>query len=300
MANPTQQKKIIDTIEEVKQFVPSNLTSDFDVISTYIDQAELDYVKPIIGEDLIELLEVYKTSGQEGTSPVTDKLMKLVRRVMSNFAYYIAIPMLDVIASDNGFIVVTSQNEAPASKARVENLRKGLQSLGYRSQESLLQYLEDNEDSFPEWKTSDAYTRQTEFLINSAKELQLYIDINTSRLKFISLKPLIRNAEEMFIRQAISVDLYERIKEEIEIGLSPAIKAIILPLKSALAWYIAAQDKELFDKYPNANYQATNNLTLVINTMLANIDNYPEYRDSNLYDDSEPFANEENNNFFVA
>jgi len=62
----------------------------------------------------------------KGDATIPTGIMPVVKRYVANESFRRAIPSLDLILTPNGFGVVSNTNVAPASKERVENLRRAL------------------------------------------------------------------------------------------------------------------------------------------------------------------------------
>ena len=82
----------------------------------------------------------------------------------------------------------------------------------------LIKFLEDNEDEISEWKTSDAQKEARSLFINNAVDFNRGFPIDESRRFFVHLMPFIREVENKFIKPALTTELFDLIKTQIEGG----------------------------------------------------------------------------------
>lgn len=104
------------TQAELYSLLPAFRTADdkiFVKCAPFIQEAD---------EELGLILDTYKLQA-ETAGDLFAQLHTLARRFVANRAAYLAIPHLDVVVTPNGAAVVSNQNLAPASAARVESLR---------------------------------------------------------------------------------------------------------------------------------------------------------------------------------
>ena len=105
------------TREEFEYYVPSAVMPDdvlFERISEQLGEGDAA-VKSLLGGELYGAREEDRT------------LLHLCNRMACLTAYKLAIPHLDLVLTDNGFGVVSTQTVAPASAERVNRLIQQVQ-----------------------------------------------------------------------------------------------------------------------------------------------------------------------------
>jgi len=313
---------LLKTLTEIQQHIRiSNEVTFEQSFAPFIEETEQKYIIKYLGQAQYDELQVYYDAELNNVETL-NKLLEHTQRALSKFVMAAAARFMDLEVSEGGFTVNSTQTAAPASVTRVANLIKATVSQGWDSIEIILKYMEDNVDSFPLWSGSDAYTLQKSTLIQSASDFHNHYPINESRLWFYSAKGIMRNVDDSEIKSKISEDLYATLLSEINSGsVSVANKAILSNLKYAIAYITKARDL-VANKYTNdeLDYKPTVDLQVVLeadrekiermgvfylnkalNTILNNVDDYPDYKNSDLYDEnSESFENSADYNFFKA
>lgn len=105
--------KLINTIEEFVSLVPTAQGSEWAALETFVDMAESALIDSLWGADLHTSLVALEEA---------DEYKFTAQKLLAFTAYHTAIPFVDLVATPNGFAVVSNANHAPASKERVERL----------------------------------------------------------------------------------------------------------------------------------------------------------------------------------
>lgn len=277
----------------------------------YIPDAEEKYIKPYIGAELFDLLDTWQETKDEEESPELAALYPKVIPALARFVMLIAAPHLDLVLTDNGFGIVSGANILPASKERVARFEESTEKLAWDNIENLLRFLEENIADYPEWVESEAYTMQTENLINSAVKFNVFVNINSSRLAFHRMRKHISNVETMHVKPLISPALFDvligKIREAEE--LTDREAELLMHLQGFIANKVMAEDTNTnvdrpsieertgkvaadasyYDKIATFYYTSAREL---INTYP---DDFEAYRDSEYYDAAvKPFSDYDN------
>lgn len=304
---------LITTLDEVKKYIPSSYIKNFDVIENFISNAEAKEIKSVLGADLYaDLVTSYSDSDPDAEYT---NLLPYVQRPLALFAYYEAVPLLDIVATESGFAVISSSNQAPASQNRVAAFRKGVLKSAYDGIEALLQYLEENKVSFPKWVSSSSYSDQYDHLIPTARDFHKYVNIDESRLIYLKILPKMAEIEDFRIKSHVSEDLFEAIIEELKGSgdLSAEETRLVKYLKPAIANFTMAESLDLIASSIFAeglqlqysigtasasgeerlaklrtdfNRSGTFYLAKARGYILDNTDKFPEYNASDLYDET--------------
>lgn len=263
---------IITDIAILKHYVGLNTEDDIEVMSAHIAEAQEEYLETYLGLSLTQKLDTYVESDKLPNDPVLDKLLKKVERPLAYFAYMIATPFLDVVLTQSGFAVVSNSNLAPASKDRVANLKTAITDLAHKSIERLLLFLEQNITNYPEWQSSDAYFEWNQFFINTANRFNKICNIDSSRLRFLSMRQDMADVEQLQIEPAITNELATEIKQQAQSNtLTPANKIIFELIQRAAAHLtFAANTSEAKHEQLGNTY-----LSRTVNIILNNPNNYP-------------------------
>jgi len=280
---------IFSSIEELRDFITLDISSDFETIKPYIIQAEKE-VREITGDELFDLVVEYvnqepedpenpEDEPEDDNSERFDLLLPYMRSSLANFGYLYAIDKLNVNVGNTGITVASNNNFTPANEWRITNLKNSLQTSADDSQEELLKFLENNVGDYDEWVDSDAYSFQKKFYINNASEFFNSISKKITRTYFLSLREYVLLSENDVI-EAISKELNDEIKAEILNGDVSENNQILLNWIKPAVCYLALSKKE---KNEDWRQQGAKNIKQLRNYLNANAEDYPLYLASDCY-----------------
>ncbi len=269
---------LINSIEQLKAYIPTVMGSSLDRYSVFLESAEQYLLTELIGETLFDKLSTVAANPDaeppiEANTP-DPKLLRHCEQIVCLKGYLDAIPMLDLVETDTGFAVTSNPNLAPASQQRVAALVKGLEIRLSDSIELLLSFLETSIDHLGDWAGCKAYTLNHDSFIFTLTEFRRYARYEGSHLEW--KKDLYKVTQAMMmIRNVISSELTDLILQQLkENSLSDVNQAIIEPLRHALAAFITGSDP-----------MGMNMLSKARNILLASVDDYPEFKASKIYTD---------------
>jgi hypothetical protein len=249
---------LITSIKEVRDFIAINVTSDFDDIKPYIEQAEIKFIKPVLGKALYDkLTNDVQASG--GISGDYEALLKKVQLPLIYYAYYIAVPILNVQVSSSGIHIATTETKKTAFEWQVDQLRDSWLNTAHDFIEELLEFLEENASKYSEWGGSDARNEALSLFITSASMFNECYFINSSRRLYSALRPIIKSIEQKYIKGTIGEDMFDAIKLQIQASDGPdsdtqALLDIINPCVAHLTMARALSELSL-EIIPNAIYE---------------------------------------------
>ncbi|WP_299576683.1 DUF6712 family protein [uncultured Sunxiuqinia sp.] len=201
---------IVKTIDQFQKAVPTTVSiENFSDVEPYIASAELWTRSQVLGNDLYAYVDaLVDPAGDDLT------LQKLCINIISNHAYWDAIPFLDLVHTESGFAVISANNKVPASKERVERLREQCLIRRDNETELLITFLEGRIIYHDDWKGSPAYSVMTDCLIRTATELQQYGSWEGSRRDFLKLRPKLIQETMMRLEPVFSKDYIEELIEK--------------------------------------------------------------------------------------
>lgn len=254
---------LVTDIERMKELVPVIVGSEFKKYETFVKEGREWVKREIVGSTLYNKLE---DAGNE-------ILRGYAEGVVANKAYLLGIPFFDLVETEAGFAVTRTDNKAPASKERVEKLIKGVESWLSESIERLLEYLEETNQYHEDWKGSSTYSLLTETYIHKLKDFRRIAPFEGTRLDFVALLPQMLDVIHLTLEPVISPELSDEIIEQLrDDDLTIANIAIMKNLQFSFANFVAGMPEK-----------AQSYLMKVRKVILANPDNYPAFRDSDLY-----------------
>lgn len=227
---------------EIKQYISVNVSTNYGTLKPYIEIAESEYIKKLLGDDQYdELLDYYEA---EDPAPETrlDELLTLVQRALINLAYFRGFPILIVKMSDQGAYRNENDKQKSLFKYQEDALREMFKRDGFNGLDAVLEYLETNIDLFPEFEGSTNYTVFKSNFINTTTEFDDIYNINGSRLVFLKLRRFMNVIEDSKIITLIGRTYFDELKTQIkEHTLTAANTTAVELIQKAVAFYSISQ-----------------------------------------------------------
>jgi predicted house-cleaning noncanonical NTP pyrophosphatase (MazG superfamily) len=200
--------------EEIKQYISVNVSSNYNTIKPYIETAEAEYIKKLLGDDQYEeLVEYYEDHA--AAEERLDDLLSLVQKALINLAYFRGFPILIAKIGDGGAYRNENEKQKGLYKYQEVELKNMFKADGFNGLDAVLEYLETNIDLFPLFSASDNYTVFKGSFINTTAEFEDKYSIGGSRIVFLKLKKFIKQAEEFNIIPLIGREYFDELKEQI-------------------------------------------------------------------------------------
>lgn len=255
---------MIVTIQEYQSYLPN--TDDFfdpNKMAAFEIRALYKYFPKYIGDNL--------TASIEGVNPNAGLLAK-VKPALACLAVLESIPFVDLVATNNGFAIVSNQNLAPASRERVQALRDGCLVAANAYFDRLLAYLESNQSTFTTWNKSCVNTGS---LLPGVTEFIAATKQHIDRHSFVDMIPIISAIEKTVFKNELSAEFLT----ELVAGSDTAVKPV---LRQALAFKALAKslmdpkDGEIVkaNRYSGLGAQYMSN---ALAYLVANLDTYTTY-----------------------
>jgi len=247
---------------EIRQYLPVSVSVDFANILPFISQAEVTYIRPLLGDPLYTLLTEFYTletepAGIGGHTSDYRELLTRVQRALMNLSYFDGLNFLNTSMTDSGFRREESEGSKTLYKYQEEALKSQLRNNGFNALDEVLSFLESRPEAFPLFAGSPLYSLRKASFIPSTDTLNSIIDIGGSRLVFLRISRFIDTAEEFEIRPLLGKNLYEKVKTNLSADNPEQRLATLVPMiRKALAYLAYGQsiselgievtDKDLF------------------------------------------------------
>jgi hypothetical protein len=222
---------LIYSISQIQAVSTINVSNKLEAWQPYLDEAQLTFIEPVIGKELIDAVSEHAFGSGSGGSKY-DALLTLIPKPLILYALYLGIDEMAVSISGSGVQVVQSDNHKMAPQYLLMNLKERWISRAHKNMDILLAYLDKNKADFSEYISMDSG-----LLIRSTDEFNDEIDIKGSRRVFLVLKPVIRNIQKKYIIPTISQELYEELVNDMQSssGVSDDNKDLLNLIRPALA-----------------------------------------------------------------
>lgn len=213
---------LFKTINEIREFLPIGVGNDFNRLKPHIENAEIKYIKKLLGTSMYdELLEFYTdvmptypdtpTEVQEATK----ELLQKVQHSLIHLAYFIGFDFLNASISDAGFHRTESDRTKGLYKYQEDNLRQYFSDSGFNGLDNCLVFIEDNITHFNEFKLSANWTELKESFLPTVSAIEkIPYNIHNSRLIYLALRPHVAYAEDTQIKKVLGETIYAEVKTE--------------------------------------------------------------------------------------
>jgi len=241
-------------MQEIRQFIPVSVSTDFDSLSPHIANAERDYLIPVIGQDTYDALQAFydgiikhtsgsadtkgssasvdscasagsfgsgSSSGSNGSSSggcdeneLMAELLSLVQSSVAHIAFWIGYYLLNVHITDAGFRRLETETVKGLFKYQEDNLKAYFRINGFNRLDTVLQFLEDHAQIFQHFAQSDQYTVIKSSFIPNTSAFNRIVFINGSRLTFLRMVPHIQLIEEMEIQPILGPIAMAELRDE--------------------------------------------------------------------------------------
>lgn len=255
---------MIADIETLKELIPTVTGSSFEKYKPCINEALQWMTRRIAGRQLMSRI---MDLGKE------NELWQLTQKLVAYKAYLIAIPLMDVVETANGFAVVNDTLLAPASVQRVENLGKGITTLLEQTLETFIECLEDDDQYHADWSASPTFSIMYESYIPTLRMFRRYGTFRGSYSDFINSAASMRAIITEKIEPTISWELSKALLIMIRNGkIKPEYQDIVEGLRYAQASYHMKTDAA-----------GERWVMQVCEKLMQDPDAYPEFKSSGLY-----------------
>lgn len=213
---------------EILAYLPTSKWRDVDRLLTVIEEEEENTLVPILGRKLFDHLnERYEELVSEygGITPdvidknATDETVRVLR-VCQKVVLYLALGnnsgLLGVsLNAGGGMNVASSEYYDSADKDSVARFERDTWKKAHRNIDTLLSMLERDaqkeEPLFAEmWKESPYFYLKRNLLFSTAMQMQDYLDIKSSRERYIELVPDIRYCQGVYLTPQIGEELMKQ------------------------------------------------------------------------------------------
>ena len=239
-------------MEEVRQYIPVSISSDFDSLAPHIANAERDYLIPVISQEIYDELQGfydgYTSQSQSGSSSgSTDapdlklELLGMVQSCVTHIAFWIGYHLLNSSISDDGFRRIESEKIKGLYKYQEDSLKNYFRTNGFNRLDTVLQFLEYHAPNFPLFALSAQYTVLKMAFIPNTAAFNRIVFIGNSRLTFLRMVPHIQLIEEIEILPIMGQIALAELKDEmLKTTPNPRMIAIIPLIQKAVAFLSSA------------------------------------------------------------
>ncbi len=205
---------LIRDLSEIKDYVHINYATNPKDLKPGILRAEQKFIVPYLGKDQYKVIEAANNSNVLTTAQ-TD-LLHYVSGALFNYAVLLSIPGQNVQINSSGVTQQHTEHSKPAFAHAIAALKASLIDAAFEWLESMLQFLEDNENDYPIWRNSSAYTKNKESFINTGARFNELYTIQCKIQTFHAIKTNMADMECFAILPTIGQAYFDELKTQIQ------------------------------------------------------------------------------------
>lgn len=186
---------LINSTEDLRQYLDVSKHFDFEKILIYIKRVERKYVQRLVGREQYTIL-----CADVSTEGEIFKVREVFREAVANYGLVMHLPILNSKVTNTG--TRTSENDQSRSSdwKEVRDLMRTCLSAAYEAVDEALELMEAKPESFSAWVDSPAYTVFSEMFVKQTGEFNELFFINNSRVTFLALRPIMKEMQERYLQ----------------------------------------------------------------------------------------------------
>ena len=249
------------TKEDFEHHVPvaqSNNDGIFEACASFIESEGIDFCENVLGELGMEAIET------------TNGLRSSAVGAICNRGFVLAIRQLDVVLTNTGFGVVSTQDLTPASQSRVQAVEDNVRLNILRTTCNSIKYLR----RVVGWGDTEAAQLCIPHICWSYHEMLLRAGMEAKYSLWISVQPAITEALKV-ITDNISIEMMSVLLDAERMALSLTVfnRTLKDTIMRAVAFKMCGNEEAFKAGVKD-----------IVRLLEDNIDNFPEYRDSSTYE----------------
>jgi hypothetical protein len=199
--------KLINSTEELKQYIPVSVALTFADIDPKLRLVEREVIIRKFGKDIFQHVI------QPGASEQAEELHSLLAEATAHLGLMHYIGFSHAQINSAGIQIATDDHNKAAFEWQIEAIRDECSSQGWAALESALEYMESLPEGelLDLWKATDTYISSKHTLIPTLRHFQRWASLGNSRVLFNKLLPILRYIEEERIAPAIGQELYNKV-----------------------------------------------------------------------------------------
>jgi hypothetical protein len=218
-------KLLISSIEEIQVFLNVYSSFSMEELKPFIKIAQKKYVRKAIGKEMFaELLDAYQASiaDNDAIAMTEDQteLWELAADAIAHLAMFEGNDSFNIAYTNGGATRMENTNLKSAYQYQVLAYKASRKDQGFAALDSLMEYLDENEDTFETYKTSDARTAYKSQWIQDVETFDSIRNISGSRWIFLQVRNNMDHVVNTQIKAIIGSERFETIKSELLTSLS--------------------------------------------------------------------------------
>lgn len=174
------------------------------------------FIIPIIGDDLYTVLNqaLDAATDSDPLDPVWVELTDYCRRAIGPLFCWFHADKADVVFTEGGMKRSESTQFKNAYQEQRNKFKEANLVEGEIALELLLQFLEKNQEDYPEWQDSPNFSKYKELFIKSGSEFNELFPSQTPFRNYWAIRPSMYDVEQISIQAFLGKELFTTLKTE--------------------------------------------------------------------------------------
>jgi hypothetical protein len=232
---------------DIQPYSEVNTAVNFDSLKSSITAAEHEFIVPVIGLTLYNVLNAAYTAvaAETDLSLVNQALLNAVRMALAPYTMMVYANKAELQFGDGGLRRQETANAKTAFQYQTRNLKDQLKKEGDRGTEMLLSFLEINATDYPQWTASEEFAFYRSLFIKTGTEFNKYYITQSPQRNYLALRAVMKDVEDLVIKKSIGIELFTDLKTKttavVPAVLSTEESALLEILKKAIANFTIAR-----------------------------------------------------------
>lgn len=201
---------LVNTISQVREYVNVGSGLSISTLRPALNEVQMQELPHYLGADLLAIVISEANSNPPAITPRIQTILPYAIAANVGLALFKGGPEIEVLVSDNGILRQESTNEKSAFGGQVKRFRDMAADRGWKAMDALLNIIQADPATYPEWQTSPYYLSAEGLLIKSAIEFEGSGEsIKSSALTYQALRPIIREVQDTRIRDVLPEQMYD-------------------------------------------------------------------------------------------
>lgn len=204
-------------IDDLRQHLSVTKAFSIEEFDTKLTYATDIYLKEWLGQELLDNVSAAYAASPGTPMPVQyEVILPKIQFVLAHFTFLEEIPYIELTIDDSGITRAESEHSKTAYSAQINALKDKIAETGYNGLELLLEFLEENEVDYPEWVTTDGYTKNKDHFINTASDFSDNYNLLRGRQTFKVLTHIMDDMEIFYLLPLMGQDWFDELKQKIQ------------------------------------------------------------------------------------
>lgn len=202
--------------QEMNAVIPVSSAFSFEKIHSSLQAADELYLIPVFGSALMDTFRsIYNKEDKSGDEK---QLLQVLQAAEANLAFYTNFDALQLRITDQGFQRQQTENFGSPYKYQEDRLRQTFKNRGFNAIDRILDLLDTRFTSLEGYAEMPAHVTTRTDIVQRTAEVNRVHFINSSRLVFLRLVPILTAISYNELRPLLGWQLYTKMLKALKAG----------------------------------------------------------------------------------